>query len=243
MERTDATGFGDIKVIQRKGFGYGVDSVLLAAFAAGETGAERISGGSRIADLGCGCGIIAFVLRHKLGKVSITGFDMRSGAVRDAKRACAMNGLEDDIDFICSDAADITGDGDYDAVVSNPPYFRRTPDEPAAADPDDRYLARHETTADIRGFCAAASSMLKDGGDLYMVHRPDRLPDIICGMRDTGIEPKTMQLVAPRIGKPANILLIHGKKGAGPELRMLPEIRVRGADGNYTPGMLKIYER
>ena len=75
MCRTDRTGFGDIKVIQRNDFGYGVDAVLLAAFAAGETGAAAAYPSSkdedgrsfvRAADLGTDCGIVAFIYAHKV---------------------------------------------------------------------------------------------------------------------------------------------------------------------------------
>ena len=248
MERTDDTGFSGIRVIQTEKSGYGVDAVLLAAFAAGETGASGIAKGSRVADLGTGPGVVAFVLHHKLGEARVTGFDVQPDAVGRAERACAMNGLEDSVDFICCDVAEISRKypsltGAFDAVVSNPPYFRRTPDEPGAADPDERYIARHETTADFYGFAGAAAFLLRDGGSFCLVHRPDRLADIICGMRAAGIEPKEMQPVVPSAGKSANIVLVRGVKGAGPELRMLPEIAVHEAGGGYTPEILKFYER
>lgn len=247
MERTDDTGFGGLRVIQKKGSGYGVDAVLLAAFAAGETGARGLARGCasplRIADLGTGCGVAVFILHHKLGGARLTGYDISPGAIERAGRACALNGLTQDVDFVCCDIKDIGPCGGFDAVISNPPYFRRTPDEPGAAEPDERYIARHETTADIYAFLKAAASMLKEGGSLYMVHRPDRLADIISGMRGADIEPKELQMVVPSAGKAANIVLIHGIKGAGPELRMLPGIAVHNEDGTYTAGLLKLYER
>jgi len=246
MERIDDTGFGGIKVIQTKGSGYGVDAVLLAAFAAGDTGAKGLlpaRGRLRIADLGTGCGIVAFIIHHKLGRARLTGYDVNPSVIERAERACAMNGLSEDIDFVCCDIKDIDAAGEFDAVVTNPPYFRRTPDEPGAADPDDRYIARHETTADIRDFAAVSAAMLKEGGSLYMVHRPDRLADIITELRAAGIEPKEMQTIVPCAGKAANMVLIHGIKGAGPELKMLPGIAVHSADGGYTAEILKYYER
>ena len=252
MERTDDTGFGGIRVIQTKGSGYGVDAVLLAAFAAGDSGAKGLPKNSaaplRIADLGTGSGVVAFILHHKLGGARISGYDVNPDAVERASRACSMNGLEEDIDFICSDVKDICsgetgGPGTFDAVVSNPPYFRRTPDEPGAADPDERYIARHETTADIADFARAASALLRHGGSLYMVHRPDRLADIICELRAAGLEPKEMQLVSPVSGAAANIVLIHAVKGAGSELRVLPGIAVHLPDGGYTEDILRYYER
>lgn len=247
MERIDDTGFGGIRVIQNRGSGYGVDAVLLAAFAAGDTGARGLPKGSaeplRIADLGTGCGVAAFILHHKLGGAKMTGYDVSPGAIDRARRACLMNGLSEDIGFVCSDIKDIEAAADLDAVITNPPYFRRTPGEPGAAQPDERYVARHETSADIYDFAAASAGLLRGGGHLYMVHRPDRLADIFTGMRLAGIEPKEMQLVVPEAGKTANIVLIHGIKGAGAELRMLPQIAVHAAGGGYTPEILKYYER
>ena len=249
MERVDDTGFSGIRVIQTDGTGYGVDAVLLAAFAAGETGAAAIAEGSRVADLGTGSGVVSFILHHKLGGARISGYDVRPAAVDRARRACSMNGLEDSIDFFCCDVADMSGNGGpspgtrFDAVVSNPPYFRRTPDEPGAADPDERYLSRHETTADIGDFVRAASAMLRDGGSLYLVHRPDRLADIITEMRAAGIEPREMQMVVPAKGKSANIVLLRGVRGAGPGLRMLPETAIHAEDGGYTSEILRLYER
>lgn len=246
MERIDDTGFGGLKVIQIKGSGYGVDAVLLAAFAAGDTGAKGLakSGSAlRIADLGTGCGVAAFILFHKLGGARITGCDINSEAVGRAERACELNGLMEHIDFVCSDIKHLDTDGSFDAVISNPPYFRRTPDEPGAKDPDARYIARHETTADISDFAAVSAGMLREGGHLYMVHRPDRLADIFTELRAAGIEPKELQLVVPKPGRAANIVLVHGIKGAGAELRMLPQIAVHTEDGGYTDEILRIYER
>ena len=173
----------------------------------------------------------------------MTGYDINENAIDRAQRACLMNGLAEDIGFICTDIKDIDPAAGLDAVITNPPYFRRTPDEPGAADPDERYIARHETTADISDFASVSARLLREGGHLYMVHRPDRLADIITEMRAAGIEPKEMQLVVPKAGRAANIVLVHGVKGAGPELRLLPQIAVHTEDGGYTDEILRYYER
>ncbi len=240
-ERIDETGFGGIRVIQTGDFGYGVDAVLLAAFAAGETGACGIRAEARAADLGTGCGIVAFIISHKTGAASVTGYEKQPEAAERASRACILNGLEDKVDIVCCDIKEIRGVGDHGAVVSNPPYFRRGGAIPSST--GSRYISRHETTADIRDFAIAASSLLAPGGSFYLVHRPDRLPDIFEAMRQAGIEPKELQMVAPRPGAPANIVLIRGVKGAGPELRLLPELTVRDQDGRYTAAITRIYER
>jgi len=298
-ERIDDTGFGDIKVIQLEGLGYGVDAVLLAAFAAGETGAKAARPAARVLDLGSGSGIIGMVLAHKIPGLTVVGVDKRADSVDRASRAVKMCGLSDRIRFECAEikgygashsgnGTDLNGsalngaapggarlDGSggengenfandttptggengenfakpasngsaikYDVVVSNPPYFKRNAAIPSAT--DGKFIARHETTAVIADFIAAADRSLERGGDLYMVHRPDRLADIICELRSQRIEPKELQFVAPRAGEAPNIVLIHAIKGAGAELRLLPEIAVHTSDGGYTEIINKIYER
>lgn len=248
MQRIDDTGFGNIRVIQNKGYGYGVDAVLLAAFAAGETGARGIRSGARIADLGTDCGIVAFILTHKVRGSVLTGIEKREEAAARASEAAVMNGLEDRVRVITADINDVSDSEEFadlreafDAVVSNPPYFRRNSAIPSAS--DDRYTARHETTADIGDFARTAAFMTGNGGSFYLVHRPDRLADIFAALRENGFEPKEMQLVVPSPGEPANIVLIHAVRGAGAELRMLPELAVHTEDGGYTEDILRIYER
>ena len=248
MQRIDDTGFGNIRVIQNKGYGYGVDAVLLAAFAAGETGARGIRSGARIADLGTDCGIVAFILTHKVRGSVLTGIEKREEAAARASEAAVMNGLEDRVRVITADINDVSDSEEFadlregfDAVVSNPPYFRRNSAIPSAS--DDRYTARHETTADIGDFARTAAFMTGNGGSFYLVHRPDRLADIFTALRENGFEPKEMQLVVPSPGEPANIVLIHAVRGAGAELRMLPELAVHTEDGGYTEDILRIYER
>ena len=245
MLRTDSTGFGDIKVIQKKGCGYGVDAVLLAAFAAGETGASAAASVSRD-DEGQKF-IVAFVFSHKVPGSRVLGIEKREEAAARARESAALSGLQDRVSILTADVADIAsgrfdaGTGLFDAVLSNPPYFRKDAAIPSSA--SDRYTARHETTAGIKEFAAAASVMLKRGGNFWLVHRPDRLVDIFAALRSADLEPKEMQLVCPHPGEPANIVLINAVKGGGPELRMLPELAVHTQDGGYTQEILRIYER
>lgn len=247
MERIDNTGFGNIKVIQNEGLGYGVDSVLLAAFAAGETGAKGMKVGAKVADLGSGSGIVGFVVCHKVPDTTVVGYEKRENAIDRASRAAELNGMTDRIRFSQIDIKNLAvygaelPDGKFDAVVSNPPYFKQSAAVPCML--DDKYVARHETTANINDWAVVMSQLLDKGGDCWLVHRPDRLVDIFEALRSNGIEPKEMQMVVPRVGEAANIVLIHGIKGAGRELKLLPEIVVHTAEGSYTQVINTLYER
>jgi tRNA1(Val) A37 N6-methylase TrmN6 len=89
----------------------------------------------------------------------------------------------------------------------------------------------------------AAFKVLKDNGKLYMVHRPERLADILCTMRKHKIEPKTIKMVYPSLGKAPNIVLIEGQKYGGAFLKWEPSLYVHEENGDYTEAINKIYGR
>ena len=242
-ERIDDIGMGGFKVVQGDGFSYGIDAVLLSAFASGETGAKPVKSRlkMRVADLGTGNGIIPFILAHKLPFFVIVGFERNPIAFDRAMRGREMNALENRISFVLTDVSQLDGyDVFFDAVVTNPPYFRRgsgIPNEDSA-----KFIARHETTAGVTEFAKCGSRILKSGGDFYMIHRPSRLPDIFEALRAAALEPKELQLVVPSSNEPANLVLIHAVAGAKPDLKMLPEIAVYNSDGSeYTDLIKRIY--
>lgn len=247
-EQVDAIGFGGMELQQGDGFRFGVDAILLAAFAAGETGGKGLKPKAclRGAELGCGNGIVSLVASHKIPGSRITGVEVQAEEATRAASNVKRNGLQERIEIVNSDILDFIQNrpderGSYDFVVTNPPYFRR-----GGAIPNDssgKFIARHETSADLDGFLQVASELLNRRGELFMVHRPDRLVDICTGMRKHHMEPKELQMVAPYPGKGANILLVHGIRNAGPELRVLPTVYVRNDEREYSELMDRIYER
>lgn len=246
LETMDSIGFGGMKLIQGNGFRYGVDAVLLAGFTAGETvgrGMKRRRA-PRILELGCGNGIVSLILSHKIPESTMLGLEIQTKEAERARRNARLNHLEERIQIRAVDVASIGETAlpeKFNAVVTNPPYFRR-----GGAIPNDasaKYIARHETSADLDDFIRAAAAQLDREGELFMVHRPDRLVDICCSMRAQGMEPKELQMVMPFPETKPNILLIHGVKGANSELRVLPPIHVREKDGRYSDLIQRIYER
>ncbi len=243
-ERVDMTGFGDIAIIQDPGeFCYGVDSVLLADFAAGLF--RKISRSTRVADLGTGSGVIPLILCHKTPAGYIFGIDIQENPIDRAQRSAALNGLEDrlvfevrDVKCFAEERADLKGT--FDMVTCNPPYFVGgvgiKPDNPS------RLISRHETTASLEDFMRCAAELLRDKGELFMVHRPSRLCDIFQEARKYSLEPRTVRQVVPRRGEPANIILVHMIKNGGSDLVVLPELAVHDNDGNYTVELQEAYQ-
>ncbi|MEE3382588.1 MAG: tRNA1(Val) (adenine(37)-N6)-methyltransferase [Anaerovoracaceae bacterium] len=242
-ERVDLTGFGSIGIIQDPGeFCYGVDSVLLADFCAGLI--KKTGTFTRIMDLGTGSGIIPLILCHKTPAGTIYGIDIQENSIDRALRSSHLNDLEDRLNFMVADVKDFVeenGDlkGTFDAVTCNPPYFVDgggiKPDNPA------RLISRHETTAGLEDFIRCASELLRDKGDLFMVHRPSRLCDIFQAARKYSLEPKSLRQVVPRRGETANIVLVHMIKNGGSDLSVLPELAVHDNKGNYTEELREAY--
>lgn len=128
--------------------------------------------------------------------------------------------------------------GTFDAVTANPPYMKsahglQNPGEQKA-------ISRHEVLCTLDDVCAAAGKLLKAGGSFYMVHRPQRLIEIVEALTRYRLEPKRMQLVHPFIDRAANMVLIEAVKGAGHECRVERPLIVYQEPGRYTD---EIYER
>lgn len=251
MERIENTGFGNIKLIQDpEQFCYGVDAVILADFAV-----SLCPDFITAVDLGTGNGIIPFILSHKNSEAHITGVEVQKDVADMARRSCIMNGLTGRIDFVTGDVSDIASDmedgsceddcslkkGCADIVTCNPPYFIKGGAIPSSN--TAKFIARHETTAQVEDFIKAASVLLKRKGHFFMVHRPSRMADIFYFSRKHGLEPKDMRMVVPKPGEAPNIVLIHCIKGGGRELNVMKELAVYSEEGKYSDEIEIIYER
>lgn len=242
-ERTDKIGFGDLRLTQRpEDFCYGVDAVILADFAS-----NYCKSGMDIMDLGTGNGIIPLILSHKTSAGRIHGLEVQKKAYETAAKNVIANDLTDRIEIILGNVKEVGSTllpdlcGRMDLVVSNPPYMahqRGLTNNNLA-----KTIARHETEGTLSDFLGAAARLLKEKGQLCMIHRPKRMVDLFCLARAVGLEPKELRLVCPKQGEPPNILLVRFMKGGGNELKILPTLNVYGDDGIYTEEIMSIYEK
>ena len=244
-ERTDNIGFGGIKLLQDSDeFCYGVDAVLLADFS-------KAAAGDCVIDIGCGSGAVSFICMAKYAPKSITGIDIRRQAVELACRSLELNrdkaerGIYPErMSFRVMDILDAPknyGKASFSLALCNPPYFEKGAN--IASSDDGPALARHESTASLKDIFEAASALLAQRGRLCMIHRPSRLGDLMEFPRSFGLEPKTLRMVCPRPGEAPNLVLMEYVKGAGKELKILPELCVRDSSVVYSAELNKIYER
>lgn len=236
-ERIDDLGLNNLKIIQNKeGFCFGMDSVLLADFA------KNIKKEAKVLDLGTGTGIIPILLCGKTNAKEIIGVEIQEEVANMAKRSIKLNNLEDRFKVINKsilELNEIYENQTFDVVVTNPPYKKLNTG--IMCEKEKKNLSRHEITANLEDFIKVAKNLLKDKGELYMVHRPERLVDILFLMRKYKIEPKELRFVYPNLQKEPNLILIKGIKNAKPFLKVHKNLYVYKNDGNYTDEIFKIY--
>ena len=225
------------RIIQKTdGFRFGIDAVLLSDFAKCNV--------SRMLDLCTGTGIIPILLAAKTGIKQIDAIEIQPDIADMAKRSVHLNRLDDRINFECADlknAPNIYGNGVFDAITVNPPYMKAGS---GLQNPDNaKLISRHEVRCTLEDVISVSASLLIPHGKFFMVHRPQRLSDIICIMRKYRLEPKLMRFVAPQIGKEPNLILIQGVKDSAPEIKLLPELYVYDEHRSYTKEINEIYGR
>jgi tRNA1Val (adenine37-N6)-methyltransferase len=238
-ERIDNLEYEGLKIIQNtQGFCFGIDSILLSNFA------SDIKKESRIIDLGTGTGVIGILLSAKTKAKEVVGVEIQQEVYEMAKRSVKLNQLEEKITLINENIKELEYDsniGTFDAVVTNPPYKKNNTG--IQNENEKKLISRHEITANLEDFIKIASKLLKDKKDFYMVHRPDRLADIMVYLRKYKLEPKKLQFVYPNLGKEPNMLLIKATKNANPFLKVEKPLYVYKENGEYTDEILKIYGR
>lgn len=238
-EKIEDLQFGNLKIIQNKrGFCFGMDSILLSDFAKG------IKEGAKVVDLGTGTGIIATLLCGKTNLREIIGIEKQKEVYEMAQKSIQLNQLENRFKIIHKDIMEVNEileKNIFDAIVTNPPYKKKGTG--LENEEEKKIIARHETTATLEDFIKISKDLLKDKGEFYMVHRPERLVDIVNSMRKYKIEPKILRFVYTNQESEPKLMLIKGIKNAKPFLKIQNNLYIYDENGKYTEEINKIYNK
>lgn len=236
-EKIEDLQYKNLKIIQnKKGFCFGIDSILLSDFA------KEIKKDAKVIDLGTGTGIIATLLCKKTELKEIIGIEKQKEVYEMAKRSIALNQLENQFKIINEDIINVTKileKNTFDAIVTNPPYKKK--DTGVRNEEEKKIISRHETTATLEDFIKVSKDLLKDKGEFYMVHRPDRLVDILNLMRNYKIEPKILRFVYSNEASEPKLILVKGIKNAKPFLQVKKNLYIYNKSGEYSEEINKIY--
>jgi len=218
-------------------FTFSLDSVLLANFV------NINLTDKKIIDFCTGNAPVPMLLSYRT-KNDIIGVELQKEVYDLAVKSVKENKLENRIKIINGDIKNLSNlfDSDsFDIITCNPPYFK-TENELLLNDNDIKTIARHEVKLNLEDIFIVARKLLKNGKKISMVHRPDRLIEIIDVMKKYGFEPKRMKLCYPKEGMDANILLIEGVKNGKSGLKIEPSLIIHNEDGSYTDEVRKMFE-
>lgn len=232
MERIDdILGYPNLKIYQNPlFFSFSLDSIVLANYST-----IRLRD-KKIVDFCTGNAVVPLILSQRCDK-SIEGIEIQDQLYQLGCNSLALNSLEDRIHLFCCDVKDFCNDAShfnqYDLVLCNPPYFKNY-DESTKNISYEKMIARHEVLIDLDSICDSASKILKEHGNISIVHRTDRLMDAIISLKKYHLEPKRIKFVHETINKESFLVLIEAQKMGSSGLKVDKPLILYHEDGTMT---------
>lgn len=224
-----------IRVAVSKEHSFGTDAVLLADFASPKRN-------EKACDLGTGCGIIPMIWCRNGQAKEITAVELQEKGFLQTCESIRISSVEDKVRAVNHDLKDIKsvlGHASMDIVTMNPPY--KAADAGIKSVAKAELIARHEVECNLDDICSAAAYLLNFGGRFCMCNRPERLSDTIVAMKNNGIEPKRLRLVAKTPYTRPWLFLIEGRKGGKSFMNIDPLLIMYGEDGELSKEVTDIY--
>ncbi len=229
--------FGNNVIFQDdEAFLFSLDSVILANFVS-----IRLTD-KNIVDLCSGNAPIPMLLSFRT-KANILGVELQKDIYDLGYESIVSNKMDKQISFVNYDIKnllDVKYEGKYDVVTCNPPYFKYK-EGSLINQNKNKMIARHEVCTNLEEVIKISSYILKTNGTMALVHRPERLMEILFLMRKYNIEPKKMRFVYPKEDRDANMVLIEGSKNGKIGLRMLAPLIIYNNNGEYTEEVRKMF--
>lgn len=237
IEINDLVYFKDIKIVQNKDyFNFSLDSILLPNFV------EITRKTKKILDMCTGNAPIPLILSTKTD-AKIYGVELQKEVYDLAKETIKINNLDNQIELINDNIKNlkkIFNTETFDIITCNPPYFKKK-DDSIINENKIKSIARHEIEMELEDIMIISKALLKNEGSLVLVHRTDRLIEIIELMKKHNIEPKRMRLIYPKVNTESNLVLIDGRKNGKEGLKILPPLYIHNDDNSYTNEVLEMF--
>lgn len=231
-------GYENLKIYQNdEMFRFSIDSVLLPNFVTLRKNTKRIL------DIGTGNAVIPLILTN-LTNATIDGVEIQKEVYNLGVDSVKYNSLEDKIHLYNMDINEFykhLQSDCYDTITCNPPFFKVN-DQSIMNLSDYKKIARHEITLNLDDVFHIAKKLLKNNGNIAIVHRTERLVDIIETMKKYNIEPKKIQYVYSNLNSASNILLIEGVKNGKPGVKVLDPLYIYDKNGHYTTKILNYFK-
>ena len=232
----DLLNYNNLKIVQNTDwFNFSLDSVLLSDFI-------KVKDDMKIIDFCTGNCPIPLILSTKI-KTEIYAVELQKEVYDLGKKSIKINNLDNQIKLLNKDVKDLSNifeTDTFDLITCNPPYFK-IEEFSKLNDNSIKTIARHEKMIDLENIFKIAKKILKNNGKIAMVHRTDRLIDIIMEMKKNNIEPKRICYIYPKENTKSNMVLIEGAKNGKPGLIVEKPIIVHNENGDYKEEILKIF--
>lgn len=230
--------YKDLKIVQNtEWFNFSLDSVLLCNFVTINKNTKNII------DFCTGNAPIPLILSQKTS-ANIVGVELQEDVYNLAEKSVDINNLNDQIQLLNMNVKNLTEKYEtdtFDLITCNPPYFKMS-SKSNLNENKIKTVARHEVEINLDDIFQISKKILKNNGSIALVHRPDRLIEIIEKMRKNNIEPKRIQFVYSKYKSESNILLIEGTKNGKPGLKILPPMYVHDDDGKYLKEIEEMFQ-
>jgi tRNA1Val (adenine37-N6)-methyltransferase len=232
----DLLGYDGIKIIQRPDmFNFSLDSTLLADFV------KPLTKTKKIMDLGTGNAPIPLFLSLKTN-AKIIGVEIQSEVYDLAKRSVELNNLQDQITIINKDIKGLSKqfeNSEFDIITCNPPFFKHK-DTSHTNQTDYKTIARHEVLITLEEIIIEAKRLLKTKGSFCMVHRTERIEEIIMLLNKHKFAIKRLRFVYPQKGDTSYTVLVDASNNGNTGLTLLEPLYVH-EDGKYSDEVLRIF--
>lgn len=228
---------GSLIVYQpKKGFRFGIDSILLANFL--KLKPEKLN-----LEIGAGSGIISLIGLKKFPEAKIFALEIEPIFIKCLKKNAFENKVQDRLFIIRGDMNSILfKPGIFDVIFSNPPYFKK---ESGRLSPYEiENIARKNLKFDLDSFLHKVSFYLKNKGNFYLIFTALRLAELIYLLKKHNLEPKILRLVYSYPHSEAKLVLILAKKNAKEEIRIFPPLYIYSSyKGEYSEEVKKMLKR
>lgn len=218
---------GQLQLLQPKtGYRVAIDAALLAA-------ATPLLPGERALDMGTGVAAAALALAKRIPEGKVDGIELQPLLASLGAQNIARNGMSDRVRCIPGDIlAPPTVASAYDHVCLNPPYL--TPEDNAPSANAMKRIATVEGPARLADWLATAVNALKPGGSLTIIHRADRLGDILGELSPLGVGGAIVYPLWPKAGVAAHRIIVQARKARGGRMLLTPGLVLHQADGAFT---------
>lgn len=231
IKLNDVLNYDNLKIFQdTELFSFSLDSIILANYS------NIRYRDNRIIDFCTGNAIVPLILSKRYDK-SIEGIEIQTNVYNLGVKSVDYNKLNDRIYLYNCDVKEFCfldiNQSKYDFVLCNPPYFKNEKNSSKNLT-IEKMIARHEMYINLNDVCTCAKRILKDNGIFCMVHRTDRLMEIIQCLKSNNLEPKNIKFIYDKNNSLSNLVLIHAQKNGKVGLKVEAPLILHNLNGSNT---------